>query len=281
MIIPDAPVRAHLDGEHATATVNASAAAPFDSNRIRASFVLLLGALTAIGPFTIDMYLAAFPQITADMGTRPAAVQLTITATLAGLALGRRAPLIGGLALYIAASLGIVFVQSVEVLTALRFVEGLAASAGMVLSMAIVRDRYHGVQVGKVLARLMLVVGVAPSIAPIIGAQFLLLGSWRIMFVALAGFGVVLLLLAIFLLPESLPVQRRRSGGVGPALKSYGSLITDPIFMGLALLSGFSLAALFTYVSSATFVFQEWYGLSAQQFALIFASGAVCVTAGT
>lgn len=98
--------------------------------------------------------------------------------------------------LYIAASLGIVFVQSVEALTALRFVE-VAASAGMVLSMAIVRDRYHGVQVGKVLARLMLVVGVAPSIAPIIGAQFLLLGSWRIMFVALAGFGLVLLLLAI------------------------------------------------------------------------------------
>ena len=119
MIIADAPVRAHLDGEHATATVNASAAAPFDSNRIRAGFVLLLGALTAIGPFTIDMYLAAFPQITADMHTQPAAVQLTITATLAGLArgqlligsisdaLGRRAPLIGGLALYIAASLGI------------------------------------------------------------------------------------------------------------------------------------------------------------------------------
>ena len=255
--------------------------------------MLLLGALTAIGPFTIDMYLAAFPQITADMGTQPAAVQLTITATLAGLALGqlligsisdalgRRTPLIGGMALYIAASLGIVFVQSVEVLTALRFVEGLAASAGMVLSMAIVRDRYHGVQVGKVLARLMLVVGVAPSIAPIIGAQFLLLGSWRIMFVALAGFGVILLLLAIFLLPESLPVERRRSGGIAPALRSYGSLITDPIFMGLALLSGFSMAALFTYVSSATFVFQDGFGLSAQQFALIFASGAVCVTAGT
>ena len=331
MIIPEAPARAHDAGTHPIAAVNTSTATPFaadtdagsdsnldaasdsnlapfdagfdagdsgfdagfDSNRIRAGFVLLLGALTAIGPFTIDMYLAAFPQITADMGTQPAAVQLTITATLAGLALGqlligsisdalgRRVPLIGGMALYIAASLGIVFVQSVEVLTALRFVEGLAASAGMVLSMAIVRDRYHGVQVGKVLARLMLVVGVAPSIAPIIGAQFLLLGSWRIMFVALAGFGVILLLLAIFLLPESLPVQRRRSGGVGPALRSYGSLITDPIFMGLALLSGFSMAALFTYVSSATFVFQERFGLSAQQFALIFASGAVCVTAGT
>jgi DHA1 family bicyclomycin/chloramphenicol resistance-like MFS transporter len=293
MIIPDAPARADVDGAHPAAAVNAPPATPFDSNRIRASFVLLLGALTAIGPFTIDMYLAAFPQITADMGTQPAAVQLTITATLAGLALGqlligsisdalgRRAPLIGGMALYIAASLGIVFVQSVEMLTALRFVEGLAASAGMVLSMAIVRDRYHGVQVGKVLARLMLVVGVAPSIAPIIGAQLLLLGSWRIMFVALAGFGMILLLLAIFLLPESLPAQRRRSGGVGPALHSYGSLITDPTFMGLTLLSGFSMAALFTYVSSATFVFQEGYGLSAQQFALVFASGAVCITAGT
>ncbi|MET0965178.1 MAG: MFS transporter, partial [Nakamurella sp.] len=169
--------------------------------RIGAGLILLLGALTAIGPFTIDLYLAAFPQITADMETQPAAVQLTITATLAGLALGqlligsisdaigRRRPLLVGLSLYIVASLGIVFVTSVEALTALRFVQGLAAAAGMVLSMAIVRDRFEGIQVGKAMARLMLVVGVAPSIAPLIGAQFLRLGSWRSMFVALALFG--------------------------------------------------------------------------------------------
>lgn len=261
--------------------------------RIGGGFILLLGALTAIGPFTIDLYLAAFPQITSDLGTQPAAVQLTITATLAGLALGqlligsisdaigRRRPLLVGLGLYIVASLGIVFVTSVEALTALRFLQGLAASAGMVLSMAIVRDRFEGIQVGKALARLMLVVGVAPSIAPLIGAQFLLLGSWRYMFVALAGFGALLLGLAFFLLKESLPVQLRRSGGVGAAAKSYGSLLRDPVFMGLALLSGFSMAALFTYVSSATFVFQEGFGLSAQEFAWIFASGAVAITAGT
>ena len=166
--------------------------------------------------------------------------------------MGRRRPLLAGLSLYVVASMGIVFVSSVEALTALRFVQGLAASAGMVLSMAIVRDRFEGIQVGKALARLMLVVGVAPSIAPLIGAQFLSLGSWRYMFVALALFGVLLLVLGYFLLTESLPVSLRRSGGVGAAVRSYGSLLRDPIFMGLALLSGFSMAALFTYVSSAT-----------------------------
>ncbi len=195
--------------------------------------------------------------------------------------MGRRKPLLAGLGLYVLASIGIVFVTSVEALTALRFVQGLGAAAGMVLSMAIVRDRFEGIQVGKALARLMLVVGVAPSIAPLIGAQFLRLGSWRYMFVALALFGVLLLVLAFFLLKESLPVQLRRSGGVMAAARSYGSLLRDPMFMGLALLSGFSMAALFTYVSSATFVFQEGFGLSAQQFAVIFASGAVAITAGT
>jgi DHA1 family bicyclomycin/chloramphenicol resistance-like MFS transporter len=277
----------------AAATTTLPAGVPPKLARIGGGFILLLGALTAIGPFTIDLYLAAFPQITADLDTQPAAVQLTITATLAGLALGqlligsisdavgRRRPLLAGLSLYIVASLGIVFVTSVEMLTALRFLQGFAASAGMVLSMAIVRDRFEGIQVGKALARLMLVVGVAPSIAPLIGAQFLLLGSWRYMFVALAGFGAILLALAFFLLKESLPVTLRRSGGVGAAARSYGSLLRDPVFMGLALLSGFSMAALFTYVSSATFVFQQGFGLSAQQFAWIFASGAVAVTAGT
>ena len=202
----------------AAAATTLPAGVPPKLARIGAGLILLLGALTAIGPFTIDLYLAAFPQITADMDTQPAAVQLTITATLAGLALGqlligsisdavgRRRPLLAGLALYIVASLGIVFVTSVEALTALRFVQGFAASAGMVLSMAIVRDRFEGIQVGKALARLMLVVGVAPSIAPLIGAQFLRLGSWRYMFVALAVFGAVLLVAGV------LPAQRVAAG---------------------------------------------------------------------
>lgn len=261
--------------------------------RIPASFVLLLGALTAIGPFTIDLYLAAFPQITTDLVTDPAAVQLTITATLAGLALGqlvigsvsdalgRRLPLLIALAVYVVASLGIVFVGSVTWLTALRFLQGFTAAAGMVLSTAIIRDRFHGVQVGKALARMMLVVGVAPSVAPIVGAQFLAWSTWRMMFVALALVGAVLFVLALVCLRESLPVRLRRSGGLAAAGRSYAWLLRDPVFVGLALVGGFSFAGIFSYVSSATFVFQEGFGLTTRQFAFIFAAGAVAVTAGT
>ena len=261
--------------------------------RISGTFILLLGALTAVGPFTIDMYLAAFPQITYDLNTKPAAVQLTITATLIGLALGqlllgsvsdaigRRKPMLTGLALYIAASVGIVFVNSVELLTALRFLQGLGAAAGMVLSMAIVRDRFEGIQVGKAIARLMLVVGVSPCVAPLVGAQFLRLGSWRDMFIALAVLASVLLVAAFFLLKESLPVELRRSGGVGAATRSYFELLRDPLFLGLALLGGFTMAALFTYISSASFVFQDGFGLSATQFAIIFAAGGITFTIGT
>jgi len=262
-------------------------------SRIPASLIMLLGALTAIGPFTIDLYLAAFPQITSDLATDPAAVQLTITATLAGLALGqlvigsvsdalgRRRPLLVALSVYVVASAGIVFAGSVEMLTGLRFVQGFTAAAGMVLSTAIIRDRFEGVRVGKALARMMLVVGVAPAIAPVIGAQFLAWGSWRMMFAALAVVGAILLVLAIVFLRESLPVGRRRAGGLGAATRSYGSLLRDPVFVGLAFVGGFSLAGIFTYVSSATFVFQEGFGLSTGQFAAIFASGAVAITAGT
>lgn len=263
------------------------------ASRIPASLIVLLGALTAIGPFTIDLYLAAFPQITADLTTDPAAVQLTITATLAGLALGqlvigsvsdalgRRLPLLVALGVYVVASAAIVFVGSVEMLTALRFLQGFTAAAGMVLSTAIVRDRFEGIQVGKALARMMLVVGVAPSVAPIIGAQVLAWSTWRTMFAALAVVGAVLFTLAAVFLRESLPVQRRRSGGLAAAGRSYLSLLRDRVFIGLALVGGFSFAGIFTYVSSATFVFQQGFGLTTGQFALIFAAGAVGVTAGT
>ena len=276
-----------------TLTPTKAPAIPAKLTHIGGTFILLLGALTAVGPFTIDMYLAAFPQITSDLHTKPAAVQLTITATLIGLALGqlllgsisdaigRRKPMLTGLALYIAASVGIVFVSSVELLTALRFLQGLGAAAGMVLSMAIVRDRFEGIQVGKAIARLMLVVGVSPCVAPLVGAQFLRLGSWRDMFIALAALASVLLIAAFFLLKESLPVQLRRSGGVGAATRSYLELLRDPLFLGLALLGGFTMAALFTYISSASFVFQDGFGLSATQFAIIFAAGGITFTLGT
>lgn len=266
---------------------------PSFSGRIPAALVLLLSALIAVGPLTIDLYLAAFPQIATDLGTSAASVQLTMTTTLIGLALGqlvigsvsdalgRRRPLIAAFALYAAVSLAIAFVSSIGALAALRGVQGFAASAGMVLSMAIVRDRFSGPRVAKVIARLMLVVGVAPILAPSLGAQILRFGDWRTMFVILTGVGVALLVLVALFLRESLPAQYRRSGGLRPALASYGSLLRDRSFVALALLAGFYMAAMFTYISTSTFVFQEGFGLSAQQFALVFGAGAVAVTAGS
>ena len=262
-------------------------------DRISAGLVLLLSALTAIGPLTIDLYLSAFPEIVSEMGTTESRVQLTLTATLAGLAIGqlvigalsdavgRRAPLLVALTVYVLASSAIVAVDGIAWLTVLRFVQGLSAAAGMVLSMAVVRDTFHGFQIGKVIARLMLVVGVAPILAPTLGAQFLRLGSWRLMFVALAVVGAILLVVVALRLEESLPVERRRTGGLGEALRSYADLVRDWSFFGLALLAGFYMAAMFTYISASTFVLQGQFGLSAQTYAVLFGVGAVSVTAGS
>jgi MFS transporter, DHA1 family, multidrug resistance protein len=258
--------------------------------RISAGLILLLSALTAIGPLTFDTYLAAFPQIADDLSASPATVQLTLTASLAGLALGqvligslsdtfgRRRPLLGGLAVYIASSAALVVADSITVFTVLRVVQGFSAAAGMVLSMAILRDSFQGIGVSKAMARLMLVVGVAPVLAPTLGAQLLRLGSWRGIFVFLTLAGVALLALAAVRLKETLPVERRRTGGTTAALRTYRDLLTDRGFLGLALLSASYMAALFTYVSGSTYVFQDGFGLDPQQFGYIFASGAVAIT---
>lgn len=270
-----------------------SVMARIPATRVSVGFVLLLSALTAIGPLTFDTYLAAFPQIADDLHAPAAAVQLTIAASLAGLALGqllfgsisdaygRRRPLLGALTVYVLASIGLTLVQSITAFTALRFVQGFTAAAGMVLSLAIVRDRYEGLAVSKVMARLMLIVGVAPILAPTIGANLLLLGSWRLIFVFLAAAGAILLVVAVFALRESLPVERRRTGGTSAALRTYRDLLTDLPFLGLALMSAFYLSAMFTYVASSTFVFQDGYGLTPQQFGWVFAAGAVAITAGS
>lgn len=261
--------------------------------RASVGFVLLLSALTAVGPLTFDTYLAALPAISADLGASSAAVQLTIAASLAGLALGqltigsisdafgRRRPLLAGLGVYVVVSIGLSLVDDIAVFTALRFVQGFSAATGMVLSMAIVRDRYDGLAVSKVMARLMLVVGVAPILAPTIGAQLLRFGSWRLIFVFLAVVGATLLAISTFALRETLPRELRRSGGTLGALRTYRDLLTDLPFLGLALMSAFYLGALFTYVASSTFVFQDGFGLTAQQFGWVFAGGAVAITAGS
>jgi MFS transporter, DHA1 family, multidrug resistance protein len=261
--------------------------------RPSARFVLTLGALIAIGPLTIDTYLPAFPSITADLETTSAAVQLTLTGTLIGLALGqlaigplsdaigRKRPLVVGIAIHVLASLLCVIAPNILVLGALRVVQGLGVAAATVVAMAIVRDVSSGVGAAKLLSRLMLVMGAAPVLAPTLGSQILRLTSWRGVFVALAGLGLVLIVVAVTSLPETLAPEHRRRGGLANTVRSYGSLLKDRVFVGLVLVAGLAMGALFSYVAGSSFVFQDQYGLSEQQFGLAFGAGSIALIAAT
>lgn len=271
----------------------AAGATPVAGARPSLGRIILFGALTAIGPLTIDMYLAAFPAVADDFAVSSSMVQLTLTATLAGLALGqlflgsisdafgRRRPLIVGLVLYVAASLVVAVTSSFALLFAMRFVQGFTAAAGMVLAMAMVRDLYAGSVLARLLSRLMLVSGVAPVIAPTIGAQFLAFSTWRSMFYALGAFGLLLAVLALILVKETLPESRRTQAGIMPALRSYGVLLRSSRYLGVVLTGSIAMGALFTYISAATFVYQDLYGFSVQLYAIVFAAGAVMITGGS
>ncbi|MEU1837771.1 multidrug effflux MFS transporter [Micromonospora chersina] len=255
--------------------------------------VLVLGSLIAIGPLTIDMYLPALPAITADLETTSAAVQLTLTGTLAGLALGqlligplsdaagRRLPLLAGIALHILASLLCVVAPTVQVVGVLRVLQGLGVAATSVVAMAVVRDLFSGAAFARLFSRLMLVMGAAPILAPTLGSALLRWSDWRGVFVALAVFGLLLVVVAAVGLRETLPAERRRHGGLAAVGRDYRALLRDRTFVGLVLVAGLAMAALFAYVAGSSFVFQERYGLDEQQFGLAFGAGAVGLITAT
>lgn len=259
----------------------------------RLKLVLVLGSLIAVGPLTIDMYLPALPAIVADFATTSAAVQLTLTGTLAGLAagqlligplsdaVGRRRPLIAGLLLHILASALCVVAPNVAVLGVLRVVQGLGVAATAVVAMAVVRDLFTGSAFATMLSRLLLVMGAAPVLAPTLGGGVLRWTDWRGVFVVLAVFGVLLVALATLALPETLPPARRQRGGVVATVLTYGGLLRDRVFVGLVLVAGLAMAALFAYVAGSSFVLQDTYGLDEQEFGLAFGAGAVGLIAAT
>ncbi len=255
--------------------------------------VLVLGALSAIGPLTIDAYLPALPQLSADMGATDSQAQLTITGLLVGLGLGqllvgplsdvvgRRKPLLVGLAAHILTSLLCALAPSITMLAVTRTLQGLCGAAVAVVSMAMVRDLFSGVQAAQLLSRLMLVVGVAPILAPSLGSALLTFTSWRGIFVALAATGVALFVLALVALPETLPVVRRQPANVGATLRAYRVLLTDRLFVVMVLVAGLMFATLFGYISGAPFILQELYGLSPQQFGLAFSANTIGMIALT
>ena len=259
-----------------------------DSARPPAYTVVVLGLLTMFGPLSLDLYLPALPQLADDLATSASAAQLSITACLVCLALGqlvagplsdrlgRRRPLMVGLLAYLLASIACALAPSVEVLVALRLIQGLAGAAGIVISRAIARDLYSGRALMIFFSRLLLIAGLAPVIAPILGGQLSRIMDWRGIFLVLAGFGAVLLLAGWFGIRETLPPQRRVVGGFGRTLHDYNTLVHDRFFVGCALSSGLAGASMFAYIAGSTFVLQRIYGMSPQGFSLIFG----CISLG-
>ena len=244
--------------------------------------LIILGALGALAPLSIDMYLPALPALGREFGAGASQIQLTLSAFLFGLALGqmvagplsdslgRRRPLLIGLMAYAAASLACVVAPSVPVLVALRFVQGATGAAGVVIARAIVRDLYSGVAAARYFSLLMLVSGLAPILAPIFGAQVLRFTTWHGVFVILAILGVLLVLAVATMLRETLAPPDRHSGGIGATFRAFGRLLADRSFVGYALAGGLAFAAMFAYISGSPFVLQGIYGVSPQTFSLMF-----------
>jgi DHA1 family bicyclomycin/chloramphenicol resistance-like MFS transporter len=271
----------------------ASAPLPTPRRQSTARLALLLGAFVAIGPLTIDMYLPALPTIRAELGTTASQVQLTLTGTLVGLALGqlligplsdssgRRRPLLAGTALHVVASLLVLVAPSIAVLGVLRVLQGVGCAATGVVAMAMVRDLFAGRAAATMLSRLFLVMGVAPVLAPTIGGELLRFTSWRGIFALLAAYGVVLLAIGVWGVRETLPAERRRAGGLRGTGAVYRSLLRDRTYVGLVVVAGLTMAALFTYVAGSSFVYQRQFGLDEQQFGLLFGAGAFWLIAAT
>jgi MFS transporter, DHA1 family, multidrug resistance protein len=265
------------------APVAAADPAPLAAAR-RVGFLvtLVLGGLTALPPLSMDMYLPALPAVTKSLGSPAATVQLTLTACLAGMALGqlvvgpmsdrwgRRRPLLIGMMVYVAATAICALAPTAELLIGFRLLQGLAGAAGIVIARAVVRDLYDGVEMARFFSTLMLISGVAPIIAPLIGGQVLRITDWRGIFVVLTGVGIVLTLVVAKWLHETLPREKRHSGGVGEALRTMRGLLSDRVFTGYTLTGGLAFAVLFAYISASPFVVQEIYGASPQTFSLLF-----------
>jgi MFS transporter, DHA1 family, multidrug resistance protein len=248
----------------------------------RFGFYLVLGGLSAFGPLSIDMYLPALPGLAHELSTSASQAQLTLTACLAGLGLGqlaigpvsdrfgRRRPLFAGLAVYAAASLLCAAAQSIEVLVALRLLQGAAAAAGIVIARAIVRDVFDSTAMARVFALLMLVSGLAPILAPTLGAGLLRVTSWRGVFLTLGAIGALMLVGVVALLPETLPGDRRQTGGFAAVPRAMRELLGDRAFLGYLCTLGFAFGALFSYISGSPFVFQGYLDVSPQLYAAIF-----------
>ncbi len=261
------------------------------AGRAGLGMVLILGTLASFGPLSLDMYLPALPEVAADLHTSASLAQLSLTFCLLGLAIGqivvgpisdmigRRKPLILSLLLYTLSSLLCAFSPSVSFLIVMRFIQGFTGAAGIVIARASARDMYSGKELTAFFSLLMLVNGAAPILAPITGGFILQFTGWKIVFIVLAVIGCIIFAAVIAALPESLPPEKRTSGGLRETLMTFRGLLSDRMFMGIALSQAFVMTGMFAYIAGSPFVLQNIYGVSAQTFSLLFAvngAGIIC-----
>ena len=277
---------AHPDGAVEPAGVSA-----IGRYRPDARHVLLLGFMAALPAFSTDMYLPSLPDVARDLHTSATAAQLTMTAMMIGAAVGqlvigpvsdrfgRRRPVLVGVALHVVMSVLCAVAPWIGLLVGLRAGQGFFNASATVVATAVIRDRFVGADAAKLMSRLMLVIGVSPLFAPSIGGLIAGVWGWRAVFWALALFGVALWVVVLRTLPETLPEQRRRVGGLRVAGAGYLALLRDRHFVGLALLPGLSFAVLMSYVVGSPFVLRDGYGLSENQFALVFAVNGIGLVA--
>lgn len=252
-------------------------------NSAKVSFILVvfLGMLTAITPLATDLYLPALPIMPGELNTTASNIQMTIGIMTFGVALGqlfggpisdtmgRKLPLIIGNLLCVISGIICAYAPSIEILLLGRFLQGLTGSVGVVISKAIARDFASGQELTKLFALLMMVNGLAPVLAPLVGGQLLLFTTWRVIFVILAVFSTILLVGSL-LFHESLPNEKRITGGISVAAKNYLKLIKDKPFLGQTLIQLFGFGAFFSYISGSSFVYQNIFNLSAQEFSYLF-----------
>ncbi len=256
-------------------------------------WLLLMGALTAIGPISIDMYLPAFPEMAANLGATGSQVERTLAAYLIGMAgaqliygpladrFGRKPPLYGALIVYIFASAGCALAPTVEFLTVCRVVQAMGGAAGMVISRAVVRDHYSTQEAARALSMLMLVMGIAPILAPLVGAQVLTLAGWRGIFAVITLAGIALFVAVSRIMVESLPREKQVALSWGHIFRTYWGLIRHRRFVAFALSGGMGSATMFAYIVASPRLFIEYFGVSPQSYGFIFGFNALSLIVGS
>ncbi|AUL15033.1 multidrug effflux MFS transporter [Bordetella bronchiseptica] len=266
---------------------------PQTISRSMPGWLILMGALTAIGPFSIDMYLPAFPSIAAGLGVERGEVERTLAAYLIGMAgaqiiygpladrYGRKLPMMGGLILYVLASLGCALAGDIQTLTAWRVAQALGGAAGVVIPRAVIRDHYETQEAARAMSLLMLIMGLAPILAPLAGAQLLAFVGWRSLFWLMAAGGLALLLAVALTMKETLAPERVLPLRAGTILSNYRALLAHRGFMGHSLAGGMGQAGMFAYIVGSPRIFIELYGIAPQYYGLLFGANAAALIVGS